>query len=616
MTSKRKNNILNKVDFSEIIDKVRKETGVKKHGKKKVGARDIVDVITFCEHDKYLGLLSTRPPMRLTRLQRIIVKCFYAGSEGNEDLELDPDEVEWLLEWKKDKDDAKKLMVERILEKHKDRELINEIVLVLGRRSGKTTLASIIATYEAYKCLELYNPQEYYELAPDNPIVILNIATASPQARLLYNEIKARIRYSNYFSGRLNQESSSEEYTYLLTDHDKEMNETLKQQGRHKELIKGSILIQCGHSNSNSLMGSGIICLIFDELAYFNDGTGRTSGDKVYGDLVPNTKAFRDPHTNLPAAKIVQISAPAGKTGVFYKNFATSMEPEGKGMMGFQFPTWDCSAQIKSKDDLAIEFKKNEADAMVRYGAEFSSTVSGVFFPIDDLNECVDHSLYNKDKGVPGIKYFMHVDPALNNHNYAMAIVHEQKYLDKETREWKRKIYIDHIKKWTPSLRSEVRISEVESYIMKMCRKFNIVSITFDDFNSASTIQKFRKKGLPVRRTPFRASYKQLIYAELKDLVLNHDLHLIPDEYLVGEFKSLQYKLNIKGFKVFPDKDNKSFPTDDWVDCVAGAAHISLSQTIDELPKTVTIRTGMGMAGKVPSIFSQSPLNYHGGVRR
>jgi len=599
-----KKDVFKQVDFSEIVNKVKKETGVKKVSKKKKNERDIVDVITFCEDDRFLGLLSTKPPMRLTRLQRIIMKCAYAGSEGNEDLRLDDNEIEWLMEWKKDKEDAKQFMVDKILEKHNNRELINELVLVLGRRSGKTTLASVVATYEAYKCLELYNPQEYYGLAPDNPIVILNIATASPQARLLYNEIKSRIRYSNYFKGRLNQESSSEEYTYLLTDHDKETNETLKQQGRHKELIKGSILIQCGHSNSNSLMGSGIICLIFDELAYFNDGSGRTSGDKVYGDLVPNTKAFRDPNTGKVAAKIVQISAPAGKTGVFYKNFVTSMEPEGAGMMGFQFPTWDCSAQITSKEQLASEYAKNEANATVRYGAEFSSSVSGIFFPLDDLNECVDHTLFNKDKGVPGIKYFMHVDPSLNNHNYALVILHEEKYLDKQSREWKRKIIIDHIKKWTPSLKSEVSISEVEKYIIQMSRKFNLVSITYDDFNSASSVQKFRKKGLPVRRTPFRASYKQLIFSELKDLVIGHDLHLIPDEYLVGEFKSLQYKLRIKGFSVFPDKDNKSFPTDDWVDCVAGAAHISLSQTVNELPRTTTINTSFGGMGKVPSIFN------------
>jgi hypothetical protein len=350
-------------------------------------------------------------------------------------------------------------------------------------------------------------------------------------------------------------------------------------------------------------------------LAYFNEGSGKTSGDKVYGDLVPNTKAFRDPHTGLAAAKIVQISAPAGKTGVFYRNFTTSLAAEGKGMMGFQFPTWDCSAQIKTREDLADEFAKNEADAMIRYGAEFSSSVSGIFFPLDDLDECIDHSLFNKDKGNRGLKYFMHVDPALTSHNYALVIVHEEKYLCKETREWKRKIFIDHIKKWTPTMKTEVNIADVERYIERMCKKFTIASITYDDWNSASSIQKFRKKGLPVKRTPFRTGYKQLIYGELKDLVINHDLHLIPDEYLVGEFKSLKYKLTVRGFNVFPDTENRQFPTDDFCDCVAGAAHVSLAETVDELPKTIAIRNGVGAGNRIPSLYSNIPSVFYGGNR-
>lgn len=601
-------NAINKINLADVVGRIKQETGTVKKKKKKSG-RNVVDIITFCEHKDYLRFLDIKPAMILTRVQRIILKCFYAGSEGNENLSLTNDEIEWLKNWKQDKDKEKQSLIDSILDKHENKKPITELILVLGRRSGKTMLASIIATYEAYKCLELYNPQEYFGLAPDNQINILNIATASPQAKILYNEIKARIRHSAYFRDKLNQESSSEEYTYLLTQSDKDTNDLLRGQGRIKELIKGSIVIQCGHSNSNSLMGTGIICLIFDELAYFKDGAGASGGQKVYGDLVPNTKAFKHPDGS-PAARIVEISAPAGKAGVFYQNFKISQTPEGEGMMAFQFPTWECSPVIKSKEDLAAEFKKNEQEATIRYGAEFSGFLSTTFFPLDLIELSVNYNLFNRAKGLPHIRYFMHVDPALTGHNYALVILHEERYMDKETREQKRRIIVDHCRKWSPVGGKEVDLLDVEKYIIDISRKFNIVSITFDDWNSANSIQKFRRMGLPVKRTPFRSSYKQLIYAELRSLVISGDLALLPDEYLIGEFKNIQYRMMARGYKLFPDTDCE-YPTDDYCDCVAGAAHMSLAKGLTQLPQTTTTRTTAGLAGRMMSMFGSSPqINY------
>jgi len=607
----RKNNseVFDFGDFENVISRIKDETGI---AKKKSSKREkLVDVIEFCEGSKYLGFLETKPAMILTDVQRIILKCFYAGSEGNEKLKITTAEEEWLRNWAINKDKQKQDIIANVLRKHNERVLIQELILVLGRRSGKTMLASIIATYEAYKCLELYNPQEYYGLAPDNPIFILNIATAAPQAKHLYNEIRSRIRNSYYFRDRLNQESSSEEYTYLMTRYDKDTNESLIRQGRHKELIKGSIIIQCGHSNSNSLMGSGIICLIFDELAYFNEGSGKSGGQKVYGDLIPATKAFRHPD-GTPAARVVEISAPAGKSGVFYSNFKVSLEPEGENMMSFQFPTWECSPNIRSKSDLAAEFKKNEAEALVRYGAEFSAMMTSVFFPPECIDNCIEHNNFCKERGTPYFKYFMHVDPALTSHNYALAVIHQEMYLDKENRERKRRVVVDHIRKWSPSPGKEVSITEVENYIIKLCHKFNIASITFDDWNSASTIQKFRKKGLPVKRTAYRRKYKQLIFGELRDLVVENRIRLLPDELLIGEMKSLLFRLIGNGFKVMPDSESE-YPTDDFCDCIAGASHMALSSNLFELPRTTVIKTNLGMGGTIPSLFSSKPTT---GYRR
>jgi hypothetical protein len=522
-------------------------------------------------------------------------------------------EIEWLENWRDEKegDKEKQKIIDEVLLKHANKNVIKELVLVLGRRSGKTLLASIIATYESYKCLQLGNPQEYFNIAADNPIYILNIATAQVQAKLLYNEIKSRLRYSPYFADKINQKDSNQENTFFLTDQDKYTNEELKKQGRDKELIKGSVVIQCGHSNSNSLMGSGVICLIFDELAYFGEGGGAKGGDKVFNDLVPNTKAFKHPGGEA-AGKVVEISAPSGKSGVFYSNFKNAFlgSEASKGSLAFQFPSWIVNSIFNYEDDFAPEYQKNEAEAKMRYGAEFSGSSSTTFFPPDYVDACIDYSMIQAEQGARAIKYYMHIDPALTNHNYAIVVLHQERFLNKMTGEWDRRVIIDHVKKWTPE-KEEIQISMVERYIESLCKRFNIVSMTFDAFNSASSIQKFARKGLPAKRTAFRSSYKVLIFQELRDLIVGGNIKIPPDDLLIGEFKNLKCQILAKGFKVYPDSES-AYPTDDYLDCVAGAAHMAVDVLISGLPKTTVISNSLGLGGQLKNMFETKPIVSYG----
>ena len=166
----------------------------------------IVDIITFCENQRYLNLVNQKIILRLS--QRIILKCFYMGSRYNENLRLTDEEKQWLI----DKNLPYVLSKIERFEKGeiKDTDLFNHLVLVIGRRSGKTFLCSIIAAYEAYKLLELPGgcPQEYYRLPQDNEIVILNVARSTKQAKVLFNEIASRIRRGPYFKNRLDTEST------------------------------------------------------------------------------------------------------------------------------------------------------------------------------------------------------------------------------------------------------------------------------------------------------------------------------------------------------------------------------------------------------------------------
>ena len=123
----------------------------------------VPDIITFCEGKEWLGLpYHPTNPINLYPMQKIILKAFYRGSLGNEDIFLTKEEIERCRSLGLDNDDKGNLLA-----KCDNGELFRELVLVWGRRASKDFIVSIIALYEAMKLLECEggDPYALYELA-------------------------------------------------------------------------------------------------------------------------------------------------------------------------------------------------------------------------------------------------------------------------------------------------------------------------------------------------------------------------------------------------------------------------------------------------------------------
>ena len=107
----------------------------------------IVDVITFCEDPRYLNLPGGN--FKLYMSQKIVLKAFYMGTTGNKNLRLTQEEWQWLY----DRKDV--FETQTIIDKVKkaevgDNKKFRELILVLGRRSSKTVLASVIEIGRAH----------------------------------------------------------------------------------------------------------------------------------------------------------------------------------------------------------------------------------------------------------------------------------------------------------------------------------------------------------------------------------------------------------------------------------------------------------------------------------
>ena len=94
-----------KKSVSDLIDDISNDIEIIEDEK------EIPDIITFVESEEWLGL-PTHPtnPITIYPMQRIMLKTFYRGSEGNKNLELTEREIEICKDSRLDNDDRGDLL--------------------------------------------------------------------------------------------------------------------------------------------------------------------------------------------------------------------------------------------------------------------------------------------------------------------------------------------------------------------------------------------------------------------------------------------------------------------------------------------------------------------------
>ena len=589
-------------------------------------SKKIPNIIEFCEGKEWLGLPShLTNPIRLYPVQRIVLKTLYRGSIGNENLSLTDEEIELCKKLGLDSDEKGDL-----LDKYFKREIFRELVLVWGRRSSKDFVVSIIALYEAMKLLECPggDPYTLYELASSASINILTIANSKDQARRAFEEIREKLLLSEYFKDKYTREGIGSSSIFLLTPQDKVENKKFREKGLPSK--KGSIGIIVGHSNSDSLLGMGCIVLILDEVASYKASGGASSGDRIYTAMTPAVSTYcrrfyrKDEDGNVIVdehdqkvvekriydGKIISISSPRGQEGKFYDLFATANQVPHR--LVCRLPTWEVNPTHTRESLRESQPTMSEAEFNMEFGAEFSGIGVENFFTEEQVNSCfTGHNLKDRNIGVPGNVYFIHLDPATSSHNYGLVVLHKEYYLNRETAKAEYVVIVDHIKHWSP-VRGPINPEVVMDYVIGLKRRFHIGLLTYDQWASLESILKLRKASIPNKETRFNHSYKNIIYRELENLVNEGRIRIPYNHLLRAEMLELQRNFVDNGFKVTPKKEGDGVKSDDLTDCLAGAVYSSIERSASRLPKARTVETGVVSSGAHQSWNTMQGVTLYG----
>lgn len=487
-----------------------------------------------------------------------------------------------------------------------------EMILSIGRRSGKTLIASIIASYETYKLILKHDPHGYYGISPSNPIHIVSVATDREQASLLYKEVSGHFQGCDFF--RPYQAHKTQSFATFQTSND------IDKYGSYQDnpLAKTSIIVTFKSCVARSIRGMGIIVAIMDEMAHFGD-KGQSSAEEMYGAIKPATSAYSvkndagEPVGDVES-RIIAISSPLGRQGMFYSLFQKGMKggTGAKNTLCIQAPTWEVNPTIPASE-FEDAYIKDANQFFTEFGGEFSDRTRGWMEVPADLYACIDPTRRPVVVSQPRVQYYAGLDIALVNDRTAIAIVHVEHHPDAG-----HVIVLDvveYIQAGYGKFEKQDRllVDDVVEWIEKFHKRFMIKEGVFDQWSGIPFHQAMEKAGMKnFKMERFSDLLSSDIYRNFKDMMW--DRRLVLYNYPVEEGKeyteyieelcSLQAEVKTKNITKV-SKSPSADSSDDMSDAIVRAVWLA-SQDVANKRVGVATPNGYQPSRPPPSRFYNS----------
>ena len=486
-----------------------------------------------------------------------------------------------------------------------DKYTKNEIILQLGKGSGKDFVSTVACAYIVYKLLCLKDPARYFGKPTGDAIDLINVAINAQQAKnVFFKGFKTKIEKSPWFAGRYNAKVDSIEFDKAIT-------------------------VYSGHSERESHEGLNLLLAVLDEISGFASevGTGNEQGktaENIY-------KAFRGSvDSRFPdLGKLVLLSFPRyqgdfiskryedviaeketiEKKYTFIMNEDLPHEDAGNRfeiswdedniisykvpkILALKRPTWEVNPTRKI-DDFKLAFYTDLGDAMMRFACTPTFASDAFFKQKEKLEKCMNtrnplDSFRRFDQGFkpdPEKTYFIHADLAQKHDKCAVAIAHVDKWVNiqviKDYEQVAPIVVVDAVAWWEPKAEGPVNLSEVKQWIINLRREgFNIGMVSFDRWQSFDIQNELQAVGIKTETVSVAKKH----YEDLAMMIYEERVAIPMIPILLEEMSELKI---MKGNRVdHPRKKSK-----DLADAVCGAVFGAISHTPKNTNLEIDIHT-------------------------
>lgn len=472
---------------------------------------EVPDPITFCVGEEWLNRPNMYPR------QATLMKVAFLREDLFTDYDYQVVE-EWAHSFRTTGYNGIQPDVLRRMEILRDQgfKWFREILLVMGRRAGKGHLSALAMAYVLWNYMAKGDPQDFYGVDRSKRLTALIFAGKREQAKAnLWKDLVNVVTDAPCFAPYVSQFHAERLSIYAPADFVK----IRRQQERGIESDLDQATFEILPKESTLMAGRGPASFVqgYDEMAHVVASGANRSAEEVYAAATPSLDQFGKD------GFIVEPSSPWQMMGQFYENYTQSLQQDMDGTplypekLMVQLASWDIykdwerahfipltsrssetfrplRGAIQTYDDQMKKLKMaNPETFAVERESKFATAIDA-YLNADKVeaifNDWNGRTLQMQEKGLLIQTYKAHGDPSKSNANFGIAIAHPE-VVDGVTH-----CVFDLIHHFDPQDFPDHNIDYefVESWIWEKIKAFMPDEWTFDQWNSASMIQRLQKK--------------------------------------------------------------------------------------------------------------------------
>ena len=468
---------------------------------------------------------------------------------------------------------------------------VNEVICQLGKGSGKDHVSRVSLAYISYLLHCLRDPLEYFGKASGVYIDLVNLAVNAKQAQQVFFDPLKNLLLSSPWASEVGFEPRVQEIFWFSRP----------------------VRMFSGHSEAEGWEGYEVLIVVLDEISAFKTDVelkgqlrNKGSASEIY-EMARASITSRFPSVG----KVVLLSFPRFKGDFIqqrYKSVIDDLLEQGGVMLDEKFgnrggyreatswclkaATWDVNP-TRHREEFENEFRRDPIMARARFMCEPPEMVDAYFRDPESVRAAfrfkenpMDEEGHYKDwfLGADAHPRYIHVDLGLKRDRAAICMVHSPGFKQIKTMggiENLPIIEMDYIQSWKAEDNSEIPFASIRATITDLTKRFTVVSVTFDQWNSADMIQSLRSLGINADlHTVAKKDYDTLSTAIYDGRMRGYWNNILVEDEL------LKLKL-INNTKV----DHPTTGSKDLADSVAGSAFMCISNLSSDFEIDIEVLT-------------------------
>jgi hypothetical protein len=421
-----------------------------------------------------------------------------------------------------------------------------EAAAIVGRRGGKSRVGALIGVFIG--CFYDFKPY----LAAGEVGMILILARNRDQAGVVFG----------YVSGVMQAVPALKQMV-------------VREAGDEIEFNNG-IVIKVATSDFRGVRGSTCVCVICDEVAFWNFDSDSANPDTEV------LRAVRPAMATIPNAKLILISTGYAMAGALFELHRQHYGKNDSRVLIWQSDTRTMNPNI-SQEFIDEQIELDPEAGRSEWGGLFREDIS-MAFPLEMIEQCIIPGrvelAYAK-----GVSYKSFDDPmGGRGDSWAKCIAHKQGD----------KVIVDLVRAWPPS----IGVHAIAKESAEVGRAYGLKSTVGDNYAGEWPREAFAEHSVTYEQCE---QSKSELYLAAIPLMSSRRVELPTNDRMVKEFRHLERKRGRGGKDAIRDGGRH----DDVANAVVGAIHLANAGKIFD-PRAIPIGVGRGFGYEIRKAIGSS----------